>query len=70
VNGTTDWHEQHLYLQQPAYGTSYIIGKVQVEQMMADRARQWAISSRSALHGRVQMQSGLIPRRLCVGTYR
>ena len=39
-NGTTVWGEQHLYLQQPAYGTSYLIGKAQIEAMMADRVRQ------------------------------
>ncbi len=32
--------EQHLYLQQPAYGTSYLIGKTQIEQLMAERRRQ------------------------------
>ena len=32
--------EQHLYLQQPAYGTSYIIGKIQIEGMLAARKRQ------------------------------
>lgn len=32
--------EQHLYLQQPAYGTSYIIGKIQVEGLLAARKRQ------------------------------
>jgi hypothetical protein len=32
--------EQHLYLQQPAYGTSYVIGKIQVEKILADRKRQ------------------------------
>ena len=32
--------EQHLYLQQPAYGTSYLVGKMQIEQMMAARRRQ------------------------------
>ncbi len=30
--------EQHLYLRQPGYGTSYITGKVLVEQTMADYA--------------------------------
>jgi hypothetical protein len=38
--GNTVWGEQHLYLQQPAYGTSYIIGKVQIEQLIGERARQ------------------------------
>jgi hypothetical protein len=32
--------EQHLYLQQPAYGTSYVIGKMEVERLLADRKRQ------------------------------
>jgi CubicO group peptidase (beta-lactamase class C family) len=32
--------EQHLYLQQPAYGTSYLIGKMQVEMLLAARRRQ------------------------------
>ncbi len=32
--------EQHLYLQQPAYGTSYIIGKIQIERILAARKRQ------------------------------
>ncbi len=32
--------EQHLYLQQPAYGTSYLIGKMQIEQLVAERRRQ------------------------------
>ena len=32
--------EQHLYLQQPAYGTSYLIGKMQIEKLLAARRRQ------------------------------
>jgi hypothetical protein len=32
--------EQHLYLRQPAYGTSYLIGKIQIERLLADRKRQ------------------------------
>jgi hypothetical protein len=31
--------EQHLYLRQPGYGTSYITGKYQVEHAMAEYAR-------------------------------
>lgn len=30
--------EQHLYLQQPGYGTSYISGKVQIEELLAEYA--------------------------------
>jgi len=32
--------EQHLYLMQPAYGTSYVIGKIQIEALLAARKRQ------------------------------
>jgi uncharacterized protein (DUF885 family) len=32
--------EQHLYLQQPAYGTSYVTGKIQVEALLAARKQQ------------------------------
>jgi hypothetical protein len=32
--------EQHLYLQQPGYGTSYLIGKIQIETLLADRKQQ------------------------------
>jgi hypothetical protein len=38
-NAATVWFEQHLYLQQPAYGTSYLIGKIQGERLMMDRRR-------------------------------
>ena len=32
--------EQHLYLQQPGYGTSYVVGKIQIEQLLAARKAQ------------------------------
>ncbi len=39
-DGNTVWGEQHLYLQQPGYGTSYITGKIQIEELIAERANQ------------------------------
>ncbi|MFQ5570832.1 MAG: DUF885 family protein [Rhodothermales bacterium] len=36
----TNRFEQHLYLQQPGYGTSYVIGKIEIETLLAERARQ------------------------------
>lgn len=30
--------EQHLYLRQPGYGTSYLTGKIQIEELMAEDA--------------------------------
>ena len=40
LDANTVRSEQHLYLQQPAYGPSYIIGKIQVEGMLTARRRQ------------------------------
>ena len=32
--------EQQLYLQQPGYGTSYVTGKIQIEELLAEVALQ------------------------------
>ncbi|HEV8609711.1 MAG TPA: DUF885 family protein [Thermoanaerobaculia bacterium] len=32
--------EQLLYLQQPGYGTSYVIGKIEIEKLLAERKEQ------------------------------
>ena len=34
------WGELDLYLRQPGYGASYLIGSVQLQQLIADRAMQ------------------------------
>lgn len=34
------WGEQDLYLHQPFYGDSYLTGKHQIEELMAERAQQ------------------------------
>lgn len=39
VEGRTVWREQQLYLQQPGYGTSYVIGKVELDALLAERMR-------------------------------
>ena len=39
LDGQTVWFEQHLYLQQPGYGTSYVMGKLEVDQLIAARQR-------------------------------
>jgi hypothetical protein len=38
IDGATVWGEQQLYLQQPAYGTSYLVGKVQIDELMGEVA--------------------------------
>ena len=40
MSGSLVRSEQHLYLQQPAYGTSYVIGKVETDALIAERHRQ------------------------------
>jgi hypothetical protein len=40
ADGSTVLGEQHLYLQQPYYGASYLMGKYEMEQFMAERASQ------------------------------
>ena len=34
--------EQHLYLRQPGYGTSYVTGKYLAEKLLATRSKQMA----------------------------
>jgi hypothetical protein len=53
--------EQHLYLQQPAYGTSYLVGKMQIEALMARRRAQ--LGSRFSMRGFMDefLGAGLIP---------
>ena len=40
ADGETIQHEEHFYLQQPAYGTSYVIGKLEIDKLIAEYARQ------------------------------
>jgi len=40
ADGSTIQHEEQFYLQQPAYGISYVIGKIQIERLLAEYARQ------------------------------
>jgi len=40
MSGSLVRGEQHLYLQQPAYGTSYVIGKVETDRLITERRRQ------------------------------
>jgi uncharacterized protein (DUF885 family) len=35
LSGETVWAEQHLYLQQPGYGTSYLIGKIEIDDILS-----------------------------------
>ena len=39
-DGATIWGDLAIYLNQPGYGTSYVVGKNQFEKLLADAARQ------------------------------
>jgi hypothetical protein len=60
-DGETGRWEQHLYLQQPGYGTSYVVGKIEFEELLAERARQ--LGADFTLRGFMDEvdQAGLIP---------
>lgn len=40
IDGNLVRGEQHLYLQQPGYGTSYLSGKIEIEKLLDERRRQ------------------------------
>lgn len=39
-DGNLVWFEQGLYLEQPGYGTSYVVGKAYIDKLIAERAHQ------------------------------
>jgi len=40
ADGSTIQHEEQFYLQQPEYGSSYVIGKLDLDKLIAEYARQ------------------------------
>jgi uncharacterized protein (DUF885 family) len=40
ADGGTIQHEEQFYLRQPAYGSSYVVGKLLIDQLIAEYARQ------------------------------
>ncbi|HWP82219.1 MAG TPA: DUF885 family protein [Bacteroidota bacterium] len=40
ADGETIQWEEHFYLRQPGYGISYVVGKIMIEQLIAEYARQ------------------------------
>jgi len=38
--GNTIWFDESLYLNQPFYGASYLVGKIQIQKLIADYAHQ------------------------------
>jgi hypothetical protein len=64
ADSDTVWGEQHFYLTQPGYGTSYLVGKQMIEQHLAERAFQ--LGDEFTLEGFMDElhATGLIPMTL------
>jgi hypothetical protein len=60
-DGELVWFEQHLYLQQPGYGSCYLTGKALIDSLIAERARRQGDSF--ALKGFLDelFASGVVP---------
>ncbi|MCA1582701.1 MAG: DUF885 domain-containing protein [Acidobacteria bacterium] len=56
--------EQHLYLQQPGYGTSYVVGKIEIEKLLSERRQQ--LKDRFAMKAFMEEfdAAGLVPAAL------
>jgi hypothetical protein len=58
------WFEQHLYLQQPGYGISYVIGKIDLEATLQRRRQQLGDGFRMDRFMNDVERAGLIPASL------
>jgi hypothetical protein len=56
--------EQHLYIQQPGYGTSYLMGKREIDALLADRKQQLGDKFRMQEFMDTFNSVGLIPASL------
>lgn len=64
LKGSLVRSEQHLYLQQPGYGTSYLIGKKQIEMLLAARKKQRGAGFRMRQFMDSFNAAGLVPASL------
>jgi hypothetical protein len=64
MDGSLVRSEQHLYLQQPGYGTSYLIGKIEIEKLLSERKQQLGESFRMKRFMEDFNAAGLVPAAL------
>ena len=64
MDGNLVRSEQHLYLQQPGYGTSYLIGKIEIEKLLSERKQQLGESFTMKRFMDELNAAGLIPASL------
>jgi hypothetical protein len=60
-DGETVWTDLRIYLQQPGYGTSYVVGKAQIDKLMAERAVQMGEGFTLQKFMDEFLRSGMIP---------
>jgi uncharacterized protein (DUF885 family) len=53
--------EQHMYMRQPGYGTSYVTGKYLIEQVWQERSKQLGKDFSSARMFAEFNEAGMIP---------
>jgi len=63
-DGATIWGDMAIYLAQPGYGTSYVVGKAQVEKLLADFSRLKGYDLRLRPFLDEFFTKGLIPQSL------
>ena len=63
-DGATIWGDMSIYLSQPGYGTSYVVGKVQVEKLLADYSRMKGYDAGLRTFLDEFFAKGLIPQSL------
>jgi hypothetical protein len=63
-DGELVWFEQQLYLAQPGYGSSYLLGKAQLEALLAERARSLGSAFRLGAFMDELNAAGMIPLSL------
>ena len=64
MDGNLVRSEQHLYLQQPGYGTSYLIGKIEIEKLITERRQHEGDAFRMKRFMEDFNAAGLIPASL------
>ena len=56
--------EQHLYLQQPGYGPSYLVGKIEIEKLLAERKAELGDKFRMKAFMDEFTAAGIVPASL------
>ena len=64
LDGALVRSEQHLYLQQPGYGPSYLVGKIEIEKLLAEKKAEQGDRFRMKAFMDEFNAAGLVPASL------